>query len=749
MDKTIKIAVFTVIIILGLSTSYKMYMQSEKNLTVEVLMTSWQSGSIAMYVDTGEGFNEKLSVRRSYIGDGTSHKYSLPLQIFRDINALRLDPADAKGKIEISEITITWQGTIYRFAGKDLNQWQLKNGLVNKGDTANKGILLDATSSHPQMVITLSLPYSLIKEVFSFLRDKIALLIWLSLFMILGSREHSWTLSEEIKEKKSLFLHIFAGGIPIILLWILYHETLETWWLIDDPCHLFYVSQNGLFTAFYDRARLFSPINFNPMLPFSFGLDYLFAGLNPEPFYWHHLLSFTATLIAGYALFVHYFSPMVSSIILSSFVASLPVCDSSFHLMVRHYIEGLFFTFISVIFFLAALRKEKIMYHHTGAVFYLFACISKELYVPLIVLFAVFLLKRDRHDFKMLYPYAAAAVIYFLWRFYMLGLEGMASAYPHIPVKLENILNAPMIFAAIMGWSNPWHIMVMAIPVLLFLITFTISSWQYKLTTITLIVCSIAPIIPVLGMFSSRYVFVLSLVISIGTGIGIQYLYSLTRKTRLSYSPALLLGAALILAGCLSTEQGIAKWKQYSDEIKTEGKFLLYNNDPHNLLITDHGHCYWAFSSIRKTILNMPQGASFCKNDCICPFLHPDKKAWINMGGQLYQAGVTGNKKTPEECGNKGDLDVNIHYSRGILKWKFGPHREGRYLVFIKGWDSGMLQVKSDVELPYNINLKDDFIIVKYESPQGWSVYSPVLTFKQKDDEEGSIIWRSTSSNTR
>jgi hypothetical protein len=214
MDKTIKIAVFTVIIILGLSTSYKMYMQSEKNLTVEVLMTSWQSGSIAMYVDTGEGFNEKLSVRRSYIGDGTSHKYSLPLQIFRDINALRLDPADAKGKIEISEITITWQGTIYRFAGKDLNQWQLKNGLVNKGDTANKGILLDATSSHPQMVITLSLPYSLIKEVFSFLRDKIALLIWLSLFMILGSREHSWTLSEEIKEKNLYFFISSPGEYP-------------------------------------------------------------------------------------------------------------------------------------------------------------------------------------------------------------------------------------------------------------------------------------------------------------------------------------------------------------------------------------------------------------------------------------------------------------------------------------------------------------------------------------------------------
>ncbi|MBM4272649.1 MAG: hypothetical protein FJ139_10935 [Deltaproteobacteria bacterium] len=724
MDKTIRTTVFSIILMIGLFTTYTMYVQKEKNLTVEVLMTSWHSGSIAMYVDTGEGFNEKLSVRRSYIGDGTPHKYSLSLHISRDIHALRLDPIDATGKIEIREIAVTWQGMVYRYTGNDLNRWRRETGL---------------------MLIDLSLHHSFLKELLSFLRDKIALLIWLLLFLILATGEHSWTLSEGEISRKTLFIHFFAGGIPIILLWTLYHETLETWWLIDDPCHLFYVSQNGIFAAFYDRSRLFSPINFNPMLPFSFGLDYLFAGLNPRPFYWHHLLSFTLTLTAGYALFVRFFPPVVSSIILSSFVASLPVCDSTFHLMVRHYVEGLFFTFISVIFFLAALRKEKFAYHWIGALFYLLACISKELYVPLIVLFAVFLLKRDRHDFKMLYPYAAAAVIYFLWRFYMLGIEGMASAYPHIPVKLENILNAPLLFVTIMGWTNPWHISLIAIATLLFCITFAKGSWRYKLITITLIAGCIAPIIPVLGMFSSRYVFALSLIVFMGTGIGIQHLYTLGKRLRAGHAPALLLGAALILGGCLSTEQGIAKWKHYSDEIKAEGNFLLFNNDPHNLLITEHGHCYWAFSSIRKAILNMPQGPSFCKSDCICFFLHPDKKVWINVDGQLYQAGATGNKKTPEECGDKGDLDVNIHYSRGILKWKFGPHKEGRYLVFIKGWDSGMLQVKSDVELPYNINFKDDFIIVKYESPRGWSVYSPVLTFTQKGDGEGSIIWRSMS----
>lgn len=748
MERTVKTAVFTVIILIGLFTAFKTHLQRETNLTAEVVMTVWQSGSVSLYADTGEGFHEKLSARRFYAGDGSPHRYILPLQVFRDIKTLYLFPIEGKGMVELSRITIIWQGKVYRFAGEDLNQWHLQNSLIKKGETRDGGILLEASSPRSHMLLTFSHNYSLTWEIFSFLRNKTPLLIWVFFFALLGLKEQSWTLSGERKDRKDLFFHLFAGGMPLILLWILYHETLNTWWLIDDPCHLFYVSQNGLFTAFYDPARTFSPINFTPMLPFSFGLDYFLFGLNPEPFYWHHLLSFTATLIAGYILFGYFFPPLISCIILSSFISSLPFCDATFHLMVRHYIEGLFFSFISLILFLAAIREGKNAYYYTSALFYLLACISKEVYVPLIALFAVLLLTKEKLSLKVLYPYITVFVLYFLWRFYMLGIEGMASAYPHIPVRLENVLNAPLIFASMMDWINPWHLLLIAIPAFLFFITFVLRSWHYKLTTLTLIICTIVPIIPVLGMFSSRYVFVLSLIIFMGMGIGILYLYTLTGKTRLRHFLALILGISITMVGLPSTEKGIEKWKQYSENIRMEGNFLLHENNPATLLITEHGHCYWAFSALRKSILNLPQGASFCKSDCVCPFLHPDKKMWVHVDGQLFRIKTPVEITTPEVCGGKGDLNVNIHYSHGTLKWKFGPHREGRYLIFIKGWDSGLIQVKSAAELPYSINLKEDFIIVKYESPQGWSVYSPVLTFQKQGNNEGSILWMITSSSS-
>jgi hypothetical protein len=85
--------------------------------------------------------------------------------------------------------------------------------------------------------------------------------------------------------------NLASFAIPVIILWILYHHVLGNWWLIDDPCHLFYISQNGIYPAFFDPARGFSSINFTPWEPLSLGIDYLVFGFNPLPFYWHHLLS--------------------------------------------------------------------------------------------------------------------------------------------------------------------------------------------------------------------------------------------------------------------------------------------------------------------------------------------------------------------------------------------------------------------------------------------------------------------------
>jgi hypothetical protein len=185
-------------------------------------------------------------------------------------------------------------------------------------------------------------------------------------------------------------------------------------------------------------------------------------------------------------------------------------------------------------------------------------------------------------------------------------------------------------------------------------------------------------------------------------------------------------------------------WREYGKQIRTEGEFLLYNEDPNNLLVTSHGHCYWAFSALRKNMLGLPQGASFCVRDCICPYLHPDKKVWIDIRGQLFEDKNVRIQKNPEECGEKRELTIDCSYTKGTLKWKFGPYIQGgRYLLFLRGWDSGLIQVKREAEIEQKLDLDSDFIIVKYESYERWSTYSPVLKFnKTSSSDEGIIQWR-------
>jgi hypothetical protein len=76
------------------------------------------------------------------------------------------------------------------------------------------------------------------------------------------------------------------------------------------------------------------------------------------------------------------------------------------------------------------------------------------------------------------------------------------------------------------------------------------------------------------------------------------------------------------------------------------------------------------------------------------------------------------------------------------LKWQFGPYREGRYFLFLKGWDSGLIQVRREGEMAREFDLENDFILVKYESYDGWKTYSPVLKFDRVASHEGSMNWR-------
>jgi hypothetical protein len=535
---------------------------------------------------------------------------------------------------------------------------------------------------------------------------------------------------------------LLSFTIPVILLWTLYHHVLGNWWLIDDPCHLFYISQNGIYPAFFDPARGFSPINFTPWEPLSLGIDYLVFGFNPLPFYWHHLLSLSILLLCANVILLRFLSPFVAALSLSLFVASVPLCDAANNLMTRHYIEGLIFALVSIYLFMKAQEKGDANFFYGSAFFYFLACLAKEIYVPLIVIMMAFPPPRVKSRLKSLYPFVVVAVGYTLWRFYMLNSSGMLSAYPHIPVKGKDLLYLPLSIIKTMGWDNILQLMMAGLLSMAFVFYILKNNWRSNAFIFLIAVCVILPIMPVASTLYSRYLFLFSFVHFIGMGAGLQYLCEAPFLRTFKTGAVVILAVVSLMVNLFHIQKNIKGWQAYGKEISVEGKFLLYNNDPNNLLVTAHGHCYWAFSALRKTVLGLPQGASYCIRDCICSYLYPDKQVWVNINGQLVKYTGKMEKVTPENCGDKRELKIDFSYANGKLKWQFGPYKEGKYSLFLNGWDSGLIQVKREGEMDLEFDLENGYIIVKYESYEGWKTYSPVLKFNRVSLHNGRMNWQ-------
>jgi hypothetical protein len=50
--------------------------------------------------------------------------------------------------------------------------------------------------------------------------------------------------------------------------------------------------------------------------------------------------------------------------------------------------------------------------------------------------------------------------------------------------------------------------------------------------------------------------------------------------------------------------------------------------------------------------------------------------------------------------------------------------------------------VKREGEMDREFDLEKDYIIVKYESYEGWKTYSPVLKFNRVSSHNGRMNWR-------
>lgn len=549
--------------------------------------------------------------------------------------------------------------------------------------------------------------------------------------------------------------HGVAISIPIALMWILYHSVLQTWWLADDPALLQSIAEHGIISHFYQSEvwRNLSSANLTPWVMLSLGIDWYFFGLEPIPYYLHHLLSFTMVLIIAYFVLNLLFSSMVCSLSLSIFVASIPSAYIAQFLMTRHYLEGLGLSLLAILFYIKAIETDKLKWAIFGSICYLLATTAKEIYVPLVVVLPWLLVGNWIQRGKMLIPFLVMAGIYVLWRIYMLKPSSLLTGYSLAP-KLEwnHIWALPSRVAEVLGWQHSWQLLIILLISLIYLSIIFISFKKIQrmqlLAVLLWLAVTLLPIVPVLSILTSRYLFLPYFMLSLSIAFCLRFFF----KKQWNYI-ALGLGLSMLAVGIKSVEIGPAvilpteSVKQY----RIEGEFVLTGGNVNDLLVNPlppggDGY-YQSLQWLREHILKLPKGVGVCYDLCACQPQSSDK---------IYQF-VQGNLQSSKfnqsalDCG-KPDVALTVKISRAgnTLHWQLGPYKEGQYYAIPSSTLPNMRDGAPLINLPtqgylfYDLS-KTLYVVVKYISPEGWHTYSDILTLDSANkDVQGKVelIWK-------
>ena len=150
-------------------------------------------------------------------------------------------------------------------------------------------------------------------------------------------------------------------------------------------------------------------------------MDFQLFGLTPLAFYGHHLISLWFAAVLTFVLLYRRVGVFWGGVTAVLFLIGAPVVVVSQQLMARHYVTGLVFTLLAVLFYLRARGKKNIFPLAVAAFFYLAAMLNKEIFTPLPMVLFFFDKATINERLRAIAPFACMAGLYIIWRTVMLG----------------------------------------------------------------------------------------------------------------------------------------------------------------------------------------------------------------------------------------------------------------------------------------------------------------------------------------
>ncbi|TAN39956.1 MAG: hypothetical protein EPN25_09380 [Nitrospirae bacterium] len=559
-----------------------------------------------------------------------------------------------------------------------------------------------------------------------------------------------------------------AAGLFLLLTLGLYYPVPVNFWLIDDTQFLKHAILYRPWESFFSPVawQRLGGVNFNPWLSFSYHIDWSLFGLRPGGFYLHHLLSLALLDIAAYLTLRLWLRPGLSFISVLAFTLSPVFAELSQTLMCRHYIEGMIFSCISIYAMVWGTRRGSRPAQLLSALFYLLACLAKEVYVPLPFFFLLLPEGRLRERLTACLPAFAMTVLYFFWRWYMLGKIGGGYGAT-LSWPLDGLLFFPHLLSATGAGlaikAHPWWPAAVAVSVLAascLLLWLDKKSFGRALLALPLIAL---PIVPVSTGMTGRYVFLPLFCLIVLHAVAWEGLLkrsaaNFTKTVSKPVARLVVLLWAVVVVAALSFA-AITHYRLFGASVAgqaAEGSFVLQEGSAGDLLLKPMSlpHYYEGLAWLRNRVLRLPPGPSVLYDEAI----YCSDAAGGPKFSRVWQYDETEKRLMPRQaqehlcrtCGPEllslvragVPLTIDFRCSGNVCLYEFGPRKDGSYTV-LAGEPAGIAYqmpargraVLEDMKVPWRL---------RYTSPEGWSAYSPVLTLTIAQGK-GSVSWKGDS----
>jgi hypothetical protein len=512
----------------------------------------------------------------------------------------------------------------------------------------------------------------------------------------------------------------FAIAALVLLVILLYRKVFALWLTYDDA-NLLRTTFDFSFLDIFTNAKVWPQQLFTPMLLVAFhGMRRLF-GFDPSRFYLLQLAIAAITIALVYAAVRQFLDWKRSLAAAALFAAGPPICSVVTQLSTIHYFIAIAFCAAAVIAYAAALRRPSIAMNVLSVLCYLLAMLAKEIAIPLPLLLIALPLRDVRTRIRFVIGHAVAVIIYFLWRYAVLGTflgaygwQIDAAEWPRLLLLLPLRI---MEGAAGAGLA----IGLLVIVLMTLTIAFAIRSRGAAMMLIVAIIVAGAPLLPLAKEVNRRYVAVPWLAWSIA------FAASTTRRNNR-------LAAALLLAvPLLAIAANRDEWRKefpLRRRMSDEARFYFYDM-PADALLRGPLTPPAAMSEVQwlKAVhFGRPAGGWFYDDIFLCSGGAASKRVFGFEGRHIVEITPQISEITSRFCGsirNGVPLHANFHYRKPALYWDLGPYTYGRYTaVLANGIQAFEIPRHDALNLP---GMSAVTLRIRYDSPVGWTTYSPEI----------------------